>query len=55
MAGRLSDKDVKFLGGPGQISDQDVRLMGKAQIGGKPKRKFVPGEIYSAKGKTGRS
>ena len=53
MAGPLSDKDIKFMM-PGPISDKDIQFMMKAAPKGR-KRKFVPGEIYSAKGKTGRN
>ena len=62
MAGPLSDKDIKFMtnlppkqrGMPGPISDKDIQFMQGAAPKGR-KRKFVPGEIYSAKGKTGRN
>ena len=57
MAGQQSDLDRKLrknLNMPGPLSDKDIEFMQRAapKAG---KRKFVPGEIYSAKGKTGRS
>ena len=56
MAGPLSDLDRKLrknLNMPGPLSDRDIQFMEGVRKGGK--RKFVPGEIYSAKGRTGRN
>jgi|TARA_R100000093_G_scaffold5379_1_gene4558 hypothetical protein len=66
MAGPLSDKDREFLAFgkktkrslremmPGPLSDKDIQFMRRAAPKVR-KRKFVPGEIYSAKGKKGRN
>jgi hypothetical protein len=43
---------VESSGLKGALSDADIKVIKRAM---KRKRKFVPGEIYSAKGKTGRS
>tara|TARA_R100001086_G_scaffold128636_1_gene66569 strand:+ start:283 stop:528 length:246 start_codon:yes stop_codon:yes gene_type:complete len=54
MRGPLSDKDIQFALKTAP-SVAKMKRANKNLLSRKKKSKFVPGEIYSAKGKTGRN